>query len=317
MPVATRTLKRKLMSKHRVYVGEATERNCASFFLDSGAHTLYTLKEIHTKHRNNYAWYKSRAFRNYLDQYATFLKANKDGIDFYANVDVIFEPELSWKALKYLENEHGLNPVPVIHYNTSMEWVDKHLDAGYDFLGIGGLGQEAPKAAYIPWADTLYTHLGRLFGGNPCVKTHGFAMTSYDLMIRWPWYSVDSASWAKAAGFGSILVPHKRGGEFTFSVAPYVIAFSHRSGAAKIKGRHYLTISKSEQKIVLEWLEKIDIPLGSVNPDGSPIEYGVYSQYNARALACLRFYDQLCKWLPPWPWSFKAKPANDGFFKRW
>lgn len=316
LPVATRTLKRAYMSPHRVFVGENTERKCDSFFMDSGAHTLFTLKEIHTKHRNNYRWYRSRAFQNYLDTYAAFLKQHKDGIDFYANVDVIFHPELSWKALKYLENEHGLNPVPVIHYNTEMKWVDKHLECGYKLLGIGGLGQEAPKAAYIPWADTLYRHLGRNNDGKPCVRTHGFAMTSYDLMIRWPWWSVDSASWAKAAGFGSILVPHKRDGEFTFATAPYVIAFSHRSGAAKIKGKHYLTISKGEQAIVREWLKLIDVPLGSVNPDGSPIEYGVYSQYNARALACLRFYDRLTKWLPEWPWSFTRQPTS-GFFNRW
>lgn len=316
MPIAAHGQKRKYMSPHRVYVGEGTERKCGCFFLDSGAHTLYTLKEINTGHRDNYKWYRSRSFRNYLDAYATFLKAHKDSIDHYANVDVIFEPELSWKALKYLENEHGLNPVPVIHYNTSMKWVDKHLEAGYTYLGIGGLGQEAPKAAYIPWADTLYTHLGRNSNGVPCVKTHGFAMTSYDLMIRWPWYSVDSASWAKAAGFGSILVPHKRKGEFTFDVAPYVIAFSHRSGAAKEKGRHYLTIGRAEQKVVLEWLDLIEVPLGSVNEDGSPKEYGVYSQYNARGLACLRFFDRLAKWLPEWPWAFRGKPKS-GFFNKW
>jgi hypothetical protein len=317
MPIASRTLKRAYMSPHRVYVGEGTERQCGCFFLDSGAHTIYTLKEIHTKHRDNYKWYRSLAFRKYLDAYAAFLKANKEGIDYYANVDAIFEPDISWKALKYLEQEHGLNPVPVIHYNTPMRWVDKHLEAGYDFLGIGGLGQEAPKRAYIPWADTLYDHLCDNKDRLPCVRTHGFAMTSYDLMIRWPWWSVDSASWAKAAGFGSILVPHKRNGEFTFAVAPYVIAFSHRSGAAKEKGRHYMTVGRAEQKVVLEWLEKIGVPLGSVNPDGSPKEYGVYSQYNARALACLRFYDQLCKWLPEWPWSFRKRPAAGGFFNKW
>ena len=37
------------------------------------------------------------------------------------------------------------------------------------------------------------------------VLLHGLAMTGLSLMFQYPWYSVDSATWAKTAAFGSML----------------------------------------------------------------------------------------------------------------
>jgi hypothetical protein len=285
-------------------------RQCSSLFLDSGAHTLYTQHVIAKGHAEGYRWYESRAFRKYLDAYAEFLKANAGAFDLYANVDVIFNPELSWKAQKYLEKEHGLSPVPVIHYGTSLTWFDKYLEAGYEILGVGGLGQEATRNAYRQWADKVYHHLGRGNGGRPCVKTHGFAMTSFDLMKRYPWWSVDSASWAKAAGFGAIYVPLVRKGEFSFDRPPEAIAFSHRSGAVKVLGKHYRTTTRTRQAEIDRWLEEIDVPFGVITPDGTIKEDGASSQYALRALANARYFDRLVKSLPAWPWPFTIKPKK-------
>lgn len=313
MSVTRRKLTRKHVSEHRVSLA-GKPRACSNFFLDSGAHSLYTLHVIEKGHSEGYSWYHSPEFRKYVDEYAAFVKAHDNGIDWYANVDAIFNPQLSWEVLKYLEDEHGLKPVPVIHFGTPWKWFQKHLDAGYEFVGVGGLGQEATKGDYKVWADLIFSGLCPKSNGHlPLVRTHGFAMTSYSLMIRYPWWSVDSASWAKAAGFGSVFVPHKRNGKFDFSVPPYVIGFSFRSETAKVFGKHYLTLGKAEQRVVLDWLAEIDIPLGKMSPDGVPVEYGVLSQYNARAAANLKFYDRLCKWIPPWPWAFKVTNPG-GFF---
>jgi hypothetical protein len=276
--------------------------------MDSGAHTLYTLEVIWKKHSCGYDFYKSKEFVAYVDEYAKFLKKHGKGIDFYANVDVIFRPDLSWQVLKYLEDKHGLNPVPVIHFKTPMRWVDKHLDAGYKFLGIGGLGQEAPKEAYITWADRLFTKLCPASNKHlPLVRTHGFAMTAYDLILRYPWWSVDSASWAKAAGFGCIYVPHKRHGRFVFTEKPYSIGFSFRSKFTANDGKHFSNLAAGEKKIVLEWLEKIGVPLGSVDDNKDTKDYGVFSEYHARAVANLRFFDVMTKALPKYPWPFKVR----------
>jgi hypothetical protein len=62
----------------------------------------------------DFSIYDTDMFWQYVDEYAAFIKEYRDGIDFFANVDVIQDPKRTWKVQKYLENEHGLDPVPVV-----------------------------------------------------------------------------------------------------------------------------------------------------------------------------------------------------------
>ncbi len=295
------------------------------FFLDSGAHSLYTREVIKKSHQQGYAFFDTKPFWDYVDAYAAFVKQYKSNIDLYANVDVIFNPEKSWEVLKYLENEHGLSPVPVVHYGTSLKWISRHLEAGYKVLGLGGLGQEATAGAYRQWADKVFNLICP--ASNDClplVRTHGFAMTAYDLMIRFPWWSVDSASWTKVGAYGSIMVPHKRAGKFTFEEQPYIIATSQDSPSTKIKGKSFQTLAPAEQRIVMEWLELIDVPFGkgilpSDKEEGTPGAIcGVCNHHSQRKVANLLFFEKLREWLPPYPWPFKhgSSRIQGGFFAK-
>lgn len=278
------------------------------FFLDSGAHSLYNLhvKGKDKKKTDTYKFYRTKKFYRYLDHYARFVKKYAQGIDLYVNVDAIYNAELSWKALKYLENEHGLSPVPVIHHRTPMVWVDRHLEAGYDLLGIGGLGQESTKSSYTDWADRLFDRICVGPKRLPIVRTHGFAMTSYDLLLRYPWWAVDSASWAKCAAFGSVFVPHRRNGEYTFAESPYVVCMSDGS-ASKQQGKHYRTFSRNVRLVIDDWLSEVGVPIGDEKTKG------VTNHYGTRAVANMRFFQRLCEWLPEWPWPFNVT-VRRGFF---
>lgn len=300
--------------------GKPPEETGGLFFLDSGAHSLYE-REVHGKlgksHSAGYSYYDGEEFWAYVDEYAAFVKKWRKYIDYYANVDVIFHPEKSWEVLKYLEDEYDLSPVPVIHYGTPLKWIHKHLDAGYEYLGIGGLGQEVTAASYHRWADQVFDIICPPPARLPIVRTHGFAMTAYNLMLRYPWWSVDSATWTKVGAFGSILVPHKRGGKFTFEVAPYQMSVSVDSGDLSANGKHYQSASQAEQSIVREWLAEINVPLGKNHPtkkdeDGKPlvIEYGVINRHSERKIANLLFFERLRKWLPQYPWAFKPRSSE-------
>lgn len=308
-------MKRKEVSKHRISL-VGLPRSCGRLFLDSGAHSLYNLHAQRRSGLSKFTWFAkdgklTKRFRKAIDRYAEFVKANKDCFDLYATLDVIFNPELSWKSYRYLVREHGLRPMPVVHFGTGMEWVDKYLNAGCKYLGVGGIGQEANRYSYVQFADRLFKHIGSKSNGLPCVKTHGFAMTSVPLMVRWPWFSVDSSRWAKAAGNGSVLIPHKRDGKYTFDVEPYLLAVSHRSTAKNHEGQHYDTFGPEARRIIREWFtEEIDVPFGKVDREGNPVEYGVYSQYNARAVANLKFFERLAASIPTWPWPFKTLVAR-------
>src|SRR5262245_48519493 len=113
-----------------------------SHFFDSGSFTLWTKAREYAQgkpEKRKWDYYDKEDFWKYIDSYAAFVKRYKIAIDLYANVDVIPNPELSWRNLKYLEDKHGLTPVPVIHYGTDLEWLKRHMASGYDIIGLGGL----------------------------------------------------------------------------------------------------------------------------------------------------------------------------------
>lgn len=317
------------MSQQRTGVANSGKaRHCSAFFLDSGAHSLFNehVSAVNTKRgatAYRYSFYAdqttgrfTKGFRAYLDAYAAFVRKYQGGMDFYVTVDAIYNPEISWKSLKYLEQQHGLNPVPVIHGRTPMKWLEKHLDAGYEYIGLGGMGQQDTWETYKQWADAMFSRICPASNKHlPTVRVHGFAATGYLTLIRYPWYSVDSSSWAKASGFGgSLYIPHRRNGKWDFSTKPYTLPFSFRSTAAtKTKG-HFLTMSKGEQAVILDWLKEIDMPLGKIDDKtGAMLEYGVFSTYHAAATANVKFFNRLVEWLPEWPWAFKPGVVRNKF----
>ncbi len=196
------------------------EERIHRFFLDSGAHSIYNQKIGHhgsitpemmakmkkmtamerfatrkehpevfrAKRKASYDYYSTKEFYDYVDTYCQFIHDYHYAIDAYATVDVLFNPKLSWKITKYIEKEWGLKPVPVIHFNTEMKWIHKHLEAGYDYIGIGGLGQEITKANYIEWADKAFNIICDQPSRLPLAKVHGFAMTAHVLLVRYPWF---------------------------------------------------------------------------------------------------------------------------------
>jgi hypothetical protein len=278
-------------------------------------------KHVHGKSTNNrYAFYETDEYWKYVDAYCEFVKANIDAIDHYANVDVIHNPELSWKTLKYIEKEHGLNPVPVIHMGTHTEWLRKHMEEGYDLIGVGGMALGSTRTIYRAWADRIFNVVCDTPDKTPQVKIHGFACTSYQVLVRYPWWSVDSTSWAKAGGFGIVYYPRKVNGEFGFvapptkrlqksrqsDYTPYNLSCSTAAPAATKKHQSILSISAAARRVLMEWLELIDVPYGTVDDDGEMVEWGIISHHAARKIANLRFFEHLVAALPDWPWPFQA-----------
>lgn len=157
--------------------------------IDSGAHSLYN-KYTRGKERS-FDFYESDEFWKFVDGYASFIKEHKDEISLYVSVDVIFNAPLSWKVQKYLEDTHKLNPLPVFHVGEDFKWLKKYID-NYDYIGLGGLGQTTSKTMWIKgMGDPAFSMICD-DKGYPRVKTHGFAMTSPELIIDYPWASVDS-----------------------------------------------------------------------------------------------------------------------------
>lgn len=289
-----------------------------SLFMDSGAHALYNIKVLNTKKgvvwgRGDFSYYDltpGSEFREYLAKYAAFIKEHGWAMDFYATVDAISNPELTWKIQKFLEKEHGLKPVPVIHYGADMAWIERYLDDGYTFLGIGGLGQGVGKEEYFKWGDRLFSLLCSGPDRLPCAKTHGFAMTAWDLLVRYPWWSVDSASWIKAAAFGQIYVPRLVKGEFSFDHPPYSLTVSEKSPNRKEAGKHLLTLSPAARRAVCAWLEYCGVALGTETQGEQAGEFGALTHHKPRALVNLRYFKALADSRPKWPYPLDLDRVN-------
>lgn len=312
-----------------------------SLFLDSGAHSLYE-KMVHKKNEaKSYSFFESDEFWKYVNDYCLFIKENIDVLSVYVNVDVIFNPELTWKVQKYIEEQHGLSPLPVVHHGTDLKWLKKYMD-NYEYIGLGGLGQEITKSAYFAWADRVFNLLCDFPDRLPKWKIHGFAMTSLSLMLRYPWYSVDSTTWVLIGRMGGIHVPKFRLGQYDYLTPPFKVAVSDRSPNNKEAGKHFRTYSPMEQQVIQEYLDHKGYKIGhsefrlerkdykpqenerwfgSARPDGLReieliIESGLANDYMQRDELNIQYFLDLEKALPEWPWPFRLKTNHsnqDGF----
>jgi hypothetical protein len=288
-------------------------------FLDSGAFTLWSRADEFAKKEKRSKWdfYDTDEFWEYVDEYAAFIKKYSYGIDYYANVDAIPDPDITWRNQKYLEGAHGLNPIPVVHYKTDLSWLKKYIDHGYEYIALGGLVGSADQDLCKRWLDRAFNIICNTKDRLPRVKTHGFGVTTYSLLLRYPWYSVDSTTWTKAGGFGTIWVPHRRRGKFVFGIGrvfqhPYIINVSMDSPAMKDR-KHLLRWSLYVQGVVRDWLDHCGIPLGKVAKDGTVLEEGVLTHHTFRRAANLHFFEALCNSLPKYPWPYYSDRKRRGF----
>jgi hypothetical protein len=95
--------------------------------------------------------------------------------------------------------------MPVHHARDSDDWLARYLDEGYEYIFLGGMVPETTGYLY-DWLDHIWDKYLALPDGTARVKIHGFGLTTFELMERYPWYSVDSTSWLMIAMFGNVLI---------------------------------------------------------------------------------------------------------------
>jgi hypothetical protein len=262
-------------------------------FIDSGAFS---------------AWTKGAEIN--IDEYIAFIKKYRNYISLYANLDVIGDAEASLKNQEYMEAK-GLKPIPCFHQGEDLKYL-KHYLKKYDYMALGGMvGSSTSKL--VMWLDDIFQSHICNDKGLPKIKVHGFGITSLSLMLRYPWYSVDSTSWVMTGRFGGIFVPKKLNGKYNYGLNPYKVNISDKSGSIKEAGKHFNTYSKMEQEEILSYLKKKKYVLG-VGEEGQP-DYisGVSNDYKKRDEVNIHYFNDLQIYLPEWPWALKLdKPKGLG-----
>ena len=297
--------------------------------LDSGAHSLY--KEFtKTAYKNDFSFYETDAFWKYVDEYAEFIKLHKDTVTTYINIDVIFNSELTWKVQKYLENTHKLHPLPVFHSYEDFKWLYKYID-NYDYIGIGGIGQTVGKKTWIKtMGDPIFNIICDTPDRLPRVKVHGFAIGAPELIVKYPWWSIDSASWVIYGKYGGIIVPRKTKGKYDYSIPPYLIKTSWRNWHINIPGTHIDNVTALQKKELVSYFEMRGLSLGiseykkvekgyklkenekwldfkKKDEVEIIIEAGVCNDYRKRDDANLYFFLDMEKQIPEYSWAYYNK----------
>ena len=265
-----------------------------SLFLDSGAFTAFT-KNITID----------------IQEYIKFIKEHIQYIDVYVNLDVIGNAEATWENQQIMEKA-GLWPLPVFHSMfEDMKWLKKYIDAGHDYVGIGGIaGTDFNTKQVVKRLDDCFEYMCPGPDHLPIVKVHGFGITSVPLMIRYPWYSVDSTSWVLSGRFGAVYVPKKKRGRYDFNEIPYKINVSDRSPSVKDAGKHISTFSEDERRAILSYFKEKGYELGESDKDGEIITPGLCNEYKLRDEMNIIYFLDLEDALPDWPWKFKLQKSR-------
>jgi len=113
--------------------------------------------------------------------------------------------EEGFKNYDIMRNEFD-NVIHVFHQGDSEEALLRLLDTKPAYIGISPSNDVMTPQRTI-WLDETFKKVPKE------VRTHGFAVTSFDLMKSFDWFSVDSTSWFMIGMYGKLSIPFNSKGK--------------------------------------------------------------------------------------------------------
>lgn len=220
--------------------------------------------------------------------------------------------------------------IHVFHQNENFKWLERMVRE-FPYIGLSP-ANDRTTAEKMMWLDQCMPYVTDS-EGKAIVKFHGFAVTSHALMMRYPWFSVDSASWCQQAGRGVIYIPpHKKGvPDYTkpwYSIriglnSPFERDAIHYNNLSPVIREHLFTYlhdrkhklgvsscrqlapgEKKGSKGFLRFCRKregCDQIVPKERCLEEVVEAGVYNSYRCRALVNAEYICDLQDTLIPWP----------------
>jgi len=271
-----------------------------TIFLDSGAFSVFT-----------------KGATISCEEYAEFIINHQHLIHTASNLDDVSKNEQkSYDNQKQME-KLGAKVQPVFHCREDPKWLDRYIAEGYDYVFIGGMVPESSKWLK-EWLDWIWADHLTDKDGMPLVKVHGFGLTTMPLVTRYPWYSVDSASWVMSSSFGngqfSMLNPT------TGIMKDYTMGFSDKSPSRKdLNAKHFDALPKAMQERVRERLWELEQQRESLGEgieealeEATGLKQGYYpetlaSMYGWRRHINIKFYEQFNTPYDPKPFKLEQE----------
>jgi len=279
-------------------------------FVDSGAPTFYNKltksnptsesmgSRFGDRHRDSFEWVEQEEVETYHDEYLKYLKKERY-ITACACFDIINNAPLTYENMKQAK-ARGVPAIPIFHLGTPLKWLQKYIDEGHDYIALGGITPN-PVSVTLPILDRLWSLYLTDDAGLPRCKVHGLAVTSPQLMARYPWYSVDSTTWLKHGIYGKVLVPTIKKGKLDFM--DYVLIFVSEKSSKRAVPPYGLDVLSPRFKDHVE---------AFIESCGSTLK-GVETDSKERLRVNAMYFLRLAKSLPKWPWAFK-KHIRKGLF---
>ncbi len=194
--------------------------------------------------------------------YMKWVRDNERWLFSYVNLDVLpgklpgrpkLDPEqcaaASDRNLQTMLDARLDRTIPVFHQFENFKWLAKMVEDGHPYIGISS-HSKIPLEQRIAWLNEVFTLLCDS-KGRPCVRTHGFAMGSPELMYSYPFYTVDSTSWIATSAYGNISNPADN--------SPYNHAKISISLRKVRRTNHISLMGKDGRDKVAEYLQAVGI----------------------------------------------------------
>jgi len=200
-------------------------------FLDSGAFS---------------AWTKCSTIN--LEAYCNYIKENSDvlltenGIPVASVLDSIGDAKGTYANQKNMESK-GVFPLPCFHYGEDPKYLEYYAQ-NYPYITLGGM-VAVHKKDLTKWLDEIWCKYLISGSGRAKVKVHGFGLTTYDLLLRYPWYSTDSSSWVQAGTNGSVVTTEQK-----------AISLSDKSPSRKMHNQHYTSMPEIYKRKIERYVEQ-------------------------------------------------------------
>lgn len=249
-----------------------------------------------------------------LDDYIAFIKENVHGVPgvVYVNLDIIGDGKHSYD--NWIEmRAAGLDPLPVFHVTTDERWLKKYLHYT-DHVGLGGLVKfQRADRFRTEMLDRLWLKWFVDSNRMPKIKVHGFGLTSFSHMLRYPWYSIDSTSWLVQGMYGKMYWPRRKDGRWLFEKRPDIISGSCRHSRERERRRQHMeNVNPQERAQLEEYLKYIGLQYGKTKiVDGKEviIEEGVSNNREMRLIVNVIYFLRHVQSLP-WPRPLKIRATG-------
>jgi len=189
----------------------------ADAFLDCGAYTAFRCGKTIER-----------------DKYLEFALHNQERCKAIAYLDVIGEPRQSKENYDWFANK-GLQGIPTFHIGSPWHYLEEICDR-WQYVAIGGVAWRISTRKIQSTNTDLLKMLQKChyIAGKKNVKLHGFGVTAWNLVERFPWHSVDSTTHLVGARFGHLLLPKKKPFKLRQFLCDNQKAFTKRSEIAKL-----------------------------------------------------------------------------------